>query len=115
MAIQLACGRAHPFPRWTIQLPGQHARKVKAMRLTYRAMLTLFAFTAVTVTAGAQDKLEVFAGYSYLRPAITTQQEVACEVIIICPPPTPRPVTSHPNLNGYEFSATYKLIPWLGV
>ena len=85
------------------------------MRLTYRAMLTLFALTVGTVTASAQDKVEVFAGYSYLRPAITTQQEAACEVIIICPPPTPMPVTSHPNLNGYEFSATYKLIPWLGV
>jgi len=87
----------------------------KAMRLTYRAMLTLFAFTAVTVTAGAQDKLEVFAGYSYLRPSITSERSFTCEVILGCPPPPPVFATSHPNFNGYEFSATYKLHDWLGV
>jgi hypothetical protein len=87
----------------------------KAMRLTYRVMLTLFSLAVVTVTASAQDKLEVFAGYSYLRPSMTSERSFTCEVILGCPPPPPAFVTTHPNFNGYEFSATYKLHDWLGV
>lgn len=83
------------------------------MRLLYRATFFLLALAAVSAAAAAQDKIEVFAGYSYLRPEMTYTEVVGCEVII-CPPPTPAPVTTHPNLNGYEFSATYKLKSWLG-
>lgn len=85
------------------------------MRLTSRAAFVLLALAAMSVAAAAQHKLELFVGYSYLRPSMTYEQSFACEVIIGCPPPPPAFVTTHPNLNGYEFSATYKLIPWLGV
>jgi len=83
------------------------------MRLFYRPFLLLLALAAVSVAAAAQDKIEVFAGYSYLRPTMTYDQIIGCEAII-CPPPTPAPITTHPNLNGYEFSATYKPMRWLG-
>ena len=85
------------------------------MRLANRAALVLVALAAMAVAAAAQGKVELFAGYSYLRPSMTYQQSFQCEVIIVCPPPPPVFVTAHPNLNGCEFSATYKLKPWLGV
>jgi hypothetical protein len=85
------------------------------MRLISRAAFFFFALAATSVIAVAQDKIEVFVGYSYLRPTMTYEQSFQCEVIIGCPPPLPVFVTTHPNLNGYEFSAAYKLMPWLGV
>ena len=85
------------------------------MRFVSRSALALIAFAAMAVGAAAQDKLELFVGYSYLRPSMTYQLSFQCEVIIGCPPPPSVFVTAHPNLNGYEFSATYKLRPWLGV
>jgi len=83
------------------------------MRLISRAVLLLLVLAAMAAGVAAQDKVELFAGYSYLRPSMTYVQTPGCEVIIPCPPSFL--VTNHPNLNGYEFSATYKLIPWLGV
>jgi hypothetical protein len=83
------------------------------MRLFYRATVILLALTAISVSANAQDKIEIFAGYSYLRPDITYHQFPTCS-IILCPPAPPAFVSTHPNFNGYEFSATYKVIPWLG-
>ena len=85
------------------------------MRLVSRAPLVLLALAAMSVSAAAQDKIKLFVGYSYLRPSLTYEQQFQCEVILGCPPPPPVFVTTHPNLNGYEFSATYKLNPWLGI
>ena len=85
------------------------------MSLVSRAALVLLALAAMSVSAAAQDKIKLFLGYSYLRPSLTYEQQFHCEVILGCPPPPPVFVTTHPNLNGYEFSATYRLIPWLGV
>ena len=85
------------------------------MRLANRAAFVLILPAAMAVAATAQDKLEAFVGYSYLRPSMTYQQCFQCEAIIGCPPPPPVFITAHPNLNGYEFSATYKLKPRLGV
>lgn len=83
------------------------------MRLICRLVLFALALAAVSVATFAQDKIEVFAGYSYLRPSFTYQEIPGCEAII-CPLQTPVSATAHPNLNGYEFSATYKPMRWLG-
>ena len=85
------------------------------MRQASRVALVLLTLAAMAGVAAAQDKLELFVGYSYLRPSMNYEQQLQCEVIIGCPAPPPILVTTHPNLNGYEFSATYKLMPWLGV
>ena len=84
-------------------------------RLAFREGLALLALSTMSVAATAQDKIKLFVGYSYLHPTMTYEQSFGCEVILGCPPPPLVLVTTHPNLNGYEFSATYKLIPWLGV
>jgi hypothetical protein len=64
------------------------------------------------IPAFAQEQLKLFVGYSYLRPSITYEQASACP--FTCPAP-PASVTTHPNFNGYEFSATYKILPFVGV
>jgi hypothetical protein len=55
----------------------------------------------------AQDKVEVYGGYSYLRASIEVGN---------FPPAGPPPfnTTQHANLNGWEFSGQYKFLPFLG-
>jgi opacity protein-like surface antigen len=59
----------------------------------------------------AQDKFEVFGGYSYFRASVTETG------VILCPgPPCPTStVTGHPNLNGWEASAEYKPFNEIGL
>jgi hypothetical protein len=71
-----------------------------------------FAF-ASCFPALAQEQLKLFVGYSFLRPAVTYEQSGACPAGT-CPVPPPPFASATPNFKGYEFSATYKLIPWLG-
>jgi hypothetical protein len=53
----------------------------------------------VPLTAHAQDKIELFAGYSYMRVDAT---------------PAFNPQTTGFNTNGWEISGQYKLRDWLG-
>ena len=74
----------------------------------------LLAFTAfVAGMAGAcwaQDKVEIYGGYSYFRASVREGQSNPC--VTVCPNLTF--FTSHTNLNGWELSAQYKLLPFLG-
>ena len=72
--------------------------------------LLLFAFAVCTPAFSQQLKL--FAGYSYLRPSLTYDQVSECPSAC---PSVPGSVTRHPNLNGYEFSATFKILPFVGI
>ena len=79
-------------------------------RFRWSLGLLLFAFTAGPPALAQQLKL--FAGYSYLRPSLTYDQVSDCP--FACPA-VPASVTKHPNLNGYEFSATYRILPFVGI
>jgi hypothetical protein len=72
--------------------------------------LLLFAFAACPPAFSQQLKL--FAGYSYLRPSLAYDQVTECPSAC---PSVPGSVTRHPNLNGYEFSATFKILPFVGI
>jgi|SRR5215467_4416789 len=78
-----------------------------------------FRWVAVCVLAAtfcgpalAQERLKLFVGYSYLRPSFTYRQSSTCPSAC---PGVPDSATKHLNLNGYEFSATYKVLPFVGV
>jgi opacity protein-like surface antigen len=71
----------------------------------------LFAFVTC-VPALAQVQLKLFVGYSYIRPSVTYEQASACPAGC---PVVPGSITKHLNLNGYDFSATYKFLPFVGV
>lgn len=62
--------------------------------------------------AQAQNTIRVFGGYSYVRPSLT--QTEACTAAP-CPAPPALSVTTHRNLNGWEISATLKLLPFIGM
>jgi hypothetical protein len=64
----------------------------------------------------AQDHFVIFGGYSYLRAPVTATQSFFCTapVCTILPVP-PFNVTNTRNLNGFELSATYRFLPFLGV
>jgi hypothetical protein len=68
----------------------------------------LFTFAALWFTAfcKAQDKVELYGGYSYFRASIREGQFAG--------PIAVAPISQNANLNGWEFSGQYKLLPFLG-
>jgi opacity protein-like surface antigen len=81
----------------------------------------LFIFTAIGLSscfAGvtqAQDTVQIFGGYSYLRPSVNVASFEICPVGVFPPCPNePGIVNEHPNMNGWEFSGTYNFHSWLG-
>jgi hypothetical protein len=84
-----------------------------------RLSTVLFALLLLTVSissALAQDKIVVFGGYSYLRPPVTVT-ESNCPSPNMCPviPVFLLQVTNRQNLNGWEFTGTYRFLPFLGL
>jgi hypothetical protein len=64
----------------------------------------------------AQDKVELFGGYSYLRASVQVGVFGPLGPGTACPPNCGNPptVAQHANLNGWEFSGQYKPLPFLG-
>jgi hypothetical protein len=73
----------------------------------------------------AQDKFEIFGGFSYARVPVQvfTPIAIAGPVIVIppgtcpitgCPPGIGGFSTDHVNTHGWEISGAFKPIPWLG-
>jgi hypothetical protein len=84
-------------------------------RLFLLSRFLIFGLAALGLTAAckAQDKVELYGGYSYFRASIREGQFNPCP---ICVPPGPLLTTAsqNANLNGWEFSGQYKLLPFLG-
>jgi hypothetical protein len=80
------------------------------------AVLGLSCFAGA---ARAQDKVEVFGGYSYLRPGIPAEEAFSCPPGALCPVqnPTPPPtfVNNRQNLNGWEAAAGVHVLPLLRI
>jgi hypothetical protein len=73
--------------------------------------------SSLVPVARAQQRFEVFGGFSYLRPSVTLDLNGSgvCPVGVIPPcPPTVTPTATHPNMSGWEFSVTYNRNKWLG-
>jgi len=70
----------------------------------------------VAVSAKAQDKVELFTGYSYLRASIQVGQFGPLGPGTPCPPNcgTPPTIGQQVNLNGWKLSLQYKPLPFLG-
>jgi hypothetical protein len=83
-------------------------------------LLKFLAFAALVpalaTTSRAQDKVELFGGYSYFRASIEEGQLGPLGPLQPCPPNcgTPPHIARHANLNGWEFSGQYKLLPFFG-
>jgi hypothetical protein len=81
-----------------------------------RKLLFLIAAASFTLllarTARAQDTIEAFGGYSYVRPSLTVTETVLCPGVGC---PIVQTITAHPNTNGWEVSGVYNAYHWLGV
>lgn len=78
-----------------------------------RSLLVLAAlFLSLLVAGTAHAQVQIFGGYSYLRPSVTVQPFAECPMG--SPSPCPSPSTTHPNLNGWEASGTYNPFHVLG-
>jgi hypothetical protein len=69
-----------------------------------------FCFAGVTQ---AQDTVQIFGGYSYLRPTVSLGTFSVCPIGILPPCPIVT-LDTHPNLNGWEVAGTYNAYHWLG-
>ena len=74
----------------------------------------LFFNLLVAGSSIAQDKIQIFGGYSYLRPGVSLTEAIVCPIgtLPTCPVVTS---TTHPNLNGWEFSGTFNKNGWIGL
>ena len=69
----------------------------------------------IAASCKAQDKVELFGGYSYFRASIRVGEATPVGPGILCPPTCNTSMTTrHANLNGWELSGQYKLLPFLG-
>ena len=62
----------------------------------------------MAVSSQAQDKVELYGGYSYFRASI--REVNMC--IDVCP--APGNISENTNLNGWQFSGQYKFLPFFG-
>jgi hypothetical protein len=72
--------------------------------------------TCLANPSRAQDKVELFGGYSYLRASVQVGVFGPLGPGTPCPPNCGNPptISQHSNLNAWEFSGQYKLLPFLG-
>ncbi len=81
------------------------------MRKLLLVFVALALLLAISGPAQAQDKVEIFGGYSFLRSS------VPITVSLLCPAPACVPTTTNQagNLQGWEASGTFKPKGWFGV
>jgi hypothetical protein len=95
---------------------------MRIIKLVPALLLVVLFFSA---PLRAQDKIEIFGGFSYARVPVQifTPIAIAGPVIVIppgtcpvtgCPPGIGGFSTDHVNTHGWEFSGAFKLIDWLG-
>jgi hypothetical protein len=96
---------------------------MRIIKLVPAILLVVLFFSA---PLRAQDKIEIFGGFSYARVPVQIFNAIAIGGPIIVIPPGTCPVTGcppgvggvfttdHVNTHGWEFSGAFKPIPWLG-
>ncbi|HTT34238.1 MAG TPA: hypothetical protein VMH48_11595 [Methylomirabilota bacterium] len=88
--------------------PGSSSSRLSFLCKFFTIVLAISAFTAA---CEAQDKVELFGGYSYVHASVQVNQ-ISCGSLCLLVLP---PLTQHANLNGWNFSGQYKFLPFLGV
>ena len=80
------------------------------MRKALPILLAIVFSLVLAETARAQ--VQIFGGYSYVRPAVTVQTTNDCPGVGC---PITATTTTHVNMNGWEFAGTYNLLKILGL
>ncbi|HXY23026.1 MAG TPA: hypothetical protein VEI73_00115 [Candidatus Acidoferrum sp.] len=76
----------------------------------FKFFILTLAVLGLTAACKAQDKVEIFGGYSYMRASVQVGQVTCAPLCNLALPP----ITQHTNLNGWNFSGQYKFLPFLG-
>jgi hypothetical protein len=95
---------------------------MRIIKLVPALVLVVLFFSA---PLKAQDKIEIFGGFSYARVPVQifTPIAIAGPVVVIppgtcpitgCPPGLGGFATDHVNTHGWEFSGAFKPLDWLG-
>ena len=86
------------------------------LAVLFKLSILLLSFVSLVAPSRAQDKFELFGGYSYLRASVQVGQVGPLGPGTPCPPNcgTPPAISQHANLNGWEFAGQYKPLPFLG-
>jgi hypothetical protein len=95
---------------------------MRIIKLVPALVLVVLFFSA---PLKAQDKIEIFGGFSYARVPVQifTPIAIAGPVVVIppgtcpitgCPPGLGGFTTDHVNTHGWEFSGAFKPLDWLG-
>lgn len=81
-----------------------------------KMLVLAFLLAATAAPSKAQDKVELFGGYSYFHASIEEGQFGPLGPSQPCPPNCGNPpqVSQNTNLNGWEFAAQYKFLPFFG-
>ena len=80
-----------------------------ASSFSLRLFVLVVFVAAMATTSKAQDKVELYGGYTYFRASVQEGQFTCTNVCTSLPD-----VAQHANLNGWEFSGQYKVLPFLG-
>lgn len=99
-----------PVPREKRMVANTHYAK-RHLFLLSKFLILAFTALGLATVCKAQDKVELFGGYSYVRASVQVNQLNCVSVCILVLPP----LTQHTNLNGWNFSGQYKFLPFLGV
>lgn len=93
-----------------------YSRSSKLLPLLLKFSALAAFVTGMAVSSQAQDRVELFGGYSYFRASIEEGRFGPLGPGTPCPPNcgTPPAAAQNANLNGWEFSAQYKFLPFLG-
>jgi len=79
--------------------------------IRFAKVLAVLCFLVLAASAvQAQDTVEIFGGYSYVRGSVPVLETIACPGPA-CPTGT---LSYGSNLNGFDLSGTYKRTDWLG-
>jgi hypothetical protein len=91
------------------------SRFLQPVRLLPLSVLSLLV-AGLATPCKAQDKVELFGGYSYFRASVQVGVFGPLGPGTPCPPNCGHPstVAQHTNLSGWEFSGQYKPLPFLG-
>lgn len=98
-------------------LSSRSSSRFRKLLWVFLKVFALSAFvTGAAMPCKAQDKVELFGGYSYFRASIEEGRFGPLGPGVACPPNcgTPPTAAQNANLNGWEFSAQYKFLPFLG-
>lgn len=103
-------------------IPSSRSRSssFKLLPLLFKFLALAVFVAGMAVSSQAQDKVELFGGYSYFRASVRTGETTptcigpSCTGVPCPPQCNTSMITQQASLNGWHLSAQYKFLPFFG-